>query len=137
MRRKGRVIAADHVQARVCIDSQDACKDCAAGQFCHAARGRQTVVVQNSLNAQVGDDVCIEQNPSIGLVSAFLLFGLPVILSIIGLVVGTRWGDTGSLICGILGFAAGLIFAKIINNLLVRKSLFLPIITEIIERKDA
>jgi len=137
MRKKGRVIAAELAQAKVCIEPQDVCKDCAAGQFCHAAHDQQIIVVQNSMNAQVGDDVYIEQNPGIGLVSAFVLFGLPVILSIIGLIAGGRWGETWALICGIVGFAAGLVFAKLFNNLLARKSLFLPIITEIIGRKGA
>ena len=58
---------------------------------------------------------------------------LPSLL--IGLVAGVHWGETWALICGIIGFAAGLIFAKFINNLLARKSLFLPIITEIIDRE--
>jgi len=135
MRKKGRVIATELAQAKVCIDPQKACKDCAAGQFCQAAHGQHIIVVQNRMKAQVGDDVYIEQSPGIGFLSAFILFGLPVILSIIGLVAGGRWGETWALICGIIGFAAGLIFAKFINNLLARKSLFLPMIIEIIDRE--
>ena len=135
MRKKGRVIATELVRAKVCIDPQEACKDCAAGQFCQAAHGQQLIVVQNSMDAQVGDDVYIEQSPGIGLLSAFILFGLPVFLSIIGLVAGVHWGETWALICGIIGFAAGLIVAKFINNLLARKSLFLPMVTEIIDRE--
>ena len=137
MRKKGRVIAADGVHAKVCIEPQDACKDCAAGQLCQAAHGQQTIVVENNINAQVGDDVYVEQKAGIGLISAFILFGLPIILAIVGLIAGGHWGETWTVICGIVGFAAGMILAKLFNNLLARKSLFLPIITEIISRDGA
>ena len=69
--------------------------------------------------------------------SAFLLFGLPVVLAVLGLVFGTQWGEKWSLVLGISGFVLGLIIAKIIDMLLVRKPLLLPRITEIVKKEGA
>jgi hypothetical protein len=94
------------------------------------------VLVENNVGAQINDEVYVEQSPGIGLVSAFLLFGLPVVLALVGLIIGARWGQTGSLLIGVSGFATGLIIAKLVDNKLIRKSLFLPRIAEIVEKEE-
>jgi len=105
--------------------------------MCQAAGSKRTVSATNSENGQIGDEVFVEQAPGKALFSAFLLFGLPILLALIGLSIGARWGETTSVICGISGFAVGLLIAKIINNLLARKYLFLPRITEIVKKEGA
>ena len=137
MRRVGRVIALNESRATVCFEPGAACKKCDAGVLCHAAGSKHTILVENNEHAQVGDDVYVEQSSGRALLSAFLLFGLPVILAVLGLIIGTRWGETWSVICGISGFVLGLIVAKIINNLLARNSLFLPHITEVLRKQGS
>ena len=127
-------MALDGTRATVCFEPGDACKKCEAGPVCHAASAKHTISVQNTLNARIGDDVLVEQSPGKALLSAFIIFGLPVILAIFGLVVGSRWGETWSVVCGVAGFALGLVIAKFINNRLVRNALFLPRITEIVKK---
>ncbi len=137
MRRRGRIIALDNGRATVCFELQDACEKCDARAMCQVAGSKRTVSATNSENGQIGDEVVVEQAPGKALFSAFLLFGLPILLAVIGLIIGARWGETASVISGISGFAVGLLIAKIINNLLARKSLFLPRITEIVKKEGA
>ena len=134
MRRIGRVVTRSGSQAAVCFDSGEACRECEAGALCGAKGKEHTVLVENAAQARVGDEVYVEQAPGKALLSAFLLFGLPVILALVGILLGGRWGETWSVICGISGFALGLVIAKIINNLLTRSSLLLPRIVEIVEK---
>jgi positive regulator of sigma E activity len=137
MRRIGRVVALDGSRATVCFDPGEACKKCEAGPVCHAASAKRTVIVENTVNAWIGDDVSVKQSPGKALLSAFILFGLPVILAVLGLIIGTRWGETWSVICGVAGFVLGLIIAKFINNRLARNSLFLPRITEVLKKEGS
>ena len=137
MKRRGRIVAIDEGRAVVCFELRDACEKCEAKAMCQAAGSKHTVSAENSLNGQVGDDVFVEQAPAKALVSAFLIFGLPVLLAVVGLILGARLSETLSLLCGITGFALGLIVAKIVDNLLSQKAAFLPRVTEIIKEDDA
>lgn len=137
MRRRGRIVAIDNGRATVCFELRDACDKCDARAMCQAAGSKHTVYASNSENGKIGDEVYVEQAPARVLLSAFLLFGLPILLAVTGLIIGTRWGDTWSVLCGISGFVLGLFIAKIINNLLARKSLFLPRIIEVVKKEGA
>jgi positive regulator of sigma E activity len=134
MRKIGRVVARSGAQAAVCFEPGEACRKCEAGVLCGAAGKEHTVLVENAAEARVGDEVYVEQAPGKALLSAFLLFCLPVILALVGIFLGGRWGETWSVVWGISCFALGLVIAKIINNLLTRSSLLLPRIVEIVEK---
>lgn len=137
MRRKGRVIASHHSQATVCFEPREACEKCDASQFCQGRNSRHTIVVENRMGARIGDEVHVEQSPGVGFISAFLLFGLPVLLAVIGLVVGVGWGESIALLIGISGFVIGLVIAKLINNFLARRALFLPKIVNIVRKEGS
>ena len=57
--------------------------------------------------------------------------------TVIGLVFGHRWSEAVALITGISSFVLGLIIAKLINNLLARRALFLPKIVNIVEKQGS
>ena len=135
MRKRGRVITIEHGQATVCFEPKEACRNCDAQKLCHTAGSQQLVVVKNPIGALVNDEVCVEQPAGVGFAAAFLLFGSPVLLAVIGLLMGSRWHETGSLIGGITGFILGLLIAKLLNNRLARTAAFLPTISEIVKKK--
>ncbi len=137
MRRKGRVIATRHSQATVCFEPGKTCEKCDARQLCQGKGSRQTIVAQNQAGARVDDEVDVEQSPGVGLISAFLLFGLPVLLAVFGLVLGLRWGESIAILIGISSFVLGLVIAKLINNFLARKALFLPKIVNIVGKQGS
>jgi positive regulator of sigma E activity len=131
MNRKGRVIAVENLRATICFETLGVCKNCEAGPLCHGTLKQQAIVAENNVGAKVGDTVYVEQAPGTALTSAFVLFGLPLLIAVIGLFVGARWGETVTLLTGVSCFVFGLIIAKYVNNVLARNSLFLPKITAI------
>jgi len=131
MNRKGRVIAVENSRATVCFEALGVCKHCEAGPLCYGTVKQQAIVAENNVGAKVGDNVYVEQAPRIALTSAFVLFGVPIMLAIIGLVAGARWGETVTFVTSVSCFVFGLVIAKYVNNILARKSLFLPKITAI------
>jgi positive regulator of sigma E activity len=133
VRKKGRVISLAQGRATVCFESAAACEKCEVAQFCRAAGSEHTAVVENDVRAQINDVVYVEQAPGKALLSGFVLFGLPVVLAVLGLAFGTRSGEKWSVVLGISGFVLGLLIAKIIDIVVVRKALLLPRITEIVK----
>lgn len=134
---KGKVIESRGFEAKVSIEPSEACKHCAASHFCRPAGESRVIEVENKVGAHVGDEVCIEISAKIGFFAFFLLFGLPVILGLVGIVLGTRYGDTYAIFLGVAGLALGLIIAKTINNIVSKKHTFLPHIVEIVKSNRA
>ena len=83
----------------------------------------------------MNDRVYVEQATGTGLLSAFILFGMPVILALIGLFLGDRFAETASLIGAVTGFFIGLAIAKLVNERISRASAFMPSITEVVREE--
>jgi len=133
VKEKGEIIESRGFDAKVCIEPSEACKHCAASHLCRQDGESRVIEVENKVGAHVGDEVYIEISATIGFVAFFLLFGLPVILGLIGVVFGSRYNDTYAIFLGVAGFALGLIIAKVINNIVSKKHTFLPHIIEIVK----
>ena len=95
------------------------------------------IEVANELHAQLNDEVVVEISASTGLAAFFFLFGLPIILALIGVLIGNRFREFISIVLGIIGLALGLVIAKVINNRLSQNPKFLPKIVGILEREGS
>lgn len=137
MREKGKVVELAGFVAKVSLEPSEACKDCPSCNLCRPAGDVRIVEVENKIGANVGDEVYIEISPKVGLIAVFLLFGLPVILGLVGLLVGNHYSEIHSVIFAIAGFALGLIFVKIINDILGTRRELLPYIVKILSPKSA
>ena len=137
MRKIGRVIELQGTRATVCFEPAETCKKCDAAALCQGAGSRHTVVVENPAGARVGDEVFVEQAPGKALLSAFLVFGLPVLLAVFGLIIGARWGDLWSMIGGLSAFALGLIVAKVVNDLLAKSPWLMPRVSEVRQKEGS
>lgn len=137
MREKGQVTEITGSLAMVCLEPSDACKKCPSSDFCRPQGNVRIIEVKNTVDAKIGDCVYIETPPRAGLLAIFLLFCLPVVLGLIGILLGVKYGEIFSVIFGVAGFTIGLIFAKLINNILGHKHKLLPHIIEITERERA
>lgn len=135
MKEKGAVVEIINTIAKVSLQSSEACKTCAAGHFCRPSGNSRVIEAENIIGACIGDKVHIEISTHSSLIAFFLLFGLPVILSLIGLLFGSQYSNTHSLLYGAVGLCLGLLVAKIANNILNKKQSFLPKIVEIIQSK--
>lgn len=137
MRKRGWVVKTENERATVCFEQKEACKDCDAQKLCHAAGSRHLIVAENSIGARAKDEVYVEQAAGVGFVAAFILFGLPVLLAVIGLLVGSHWHERASILGGLAGLILGLFVAKLINNRLSQTVAILPKITEIVKQKGS
>lgn len=137
MRRKGKVIAVEDYKATVCFEAGESCTKCEARNYCQTAGSARSVIVENGIGALVGDEVYVEQTSGVGLAAASILFGIPVILALIGMILGSRWSEIRAALLAVVFFAAGLIIVKIVNNIIARSSAFLPRITGIVRREGS
>lgn len=137
MKKKGKIIAVEGSKATICFDSVEACERCEMKKYCQTSAPDHSVIAENHVGATVGDEVYVEQTPGVGLAAASLLFGLPVVLAIIGMIVGSHWNELWALILAIICFGIGLVCAKLLNDIIARRSAFLPRITEIIGREGS
>jgi positive regulator of sigma E activity len=137
MQEIGKVIETTHYSARVLLQSCETCKTCSASYLCRPSGNDRIIEAENSIDAHIGDEVCIEISTKMGFLALFLLFGLPVILGVTGLFIGSQYSDTHSLMYGIVGLACGLIIAKIANNILSKNQKLLPRIIKIVHPKGA
>jgi len=137
VREEGKVIEVTDCIAKVSIAPNENCRNCPASYFCHPLDSIRVIEAENTVNAHIDDIVYIEIPVRSGFVAIFLLFGLPVLLALIGLLIGARHNDTISIVFGVAGFAFGLVFAKILNDRLGAKHRFLPRIIEIIGKKSS
>ncbi len=135
MREKGKVVEMADFIAKISLEPSEACKDCPSCNFCRPSGSTRIIEVENRIGAQVGDEVFIEISHKKSLIAILLLFGVPVLLGLIGLVVGAHYSEGYSVFLGISGFVLGLILAKVINNIFRRTHKLSPHIVEVTRSK--
>jgi sigma-E factor negative regulatory protein RseC len=94
--------------AEVVIERQEACAHCHSADLCNALAGRGTLRIEadNPVGAQAGQVVELVSASSGGLKAAFMVYMLPAILFVTGVIVGAQalhWSPLGS---GLLGLGA-------------------------------
>lgn len=134
---KGKVIELQGVNARVSVEPSEACKHCSACHICYPSGKTRVIEVENSIGAHVGAVVNIEISDKAGFFALFLVFVLPVLLGLIGVLIGAGYSETYAILFGVLGLATGLGIAKIINDRISKKRDFLPRIVDIIKTNGA
>lgn len=115
MQQRGYVSTASKETAKVIIRRESACGDnCAScGGGCNDSKSI-TLELENTLSAEVGDYVIVESKSSTILKSAFIAYIMPLILMIIGTLIGmTVFEGLGYANFEALGFIIGLVFLGI------------------------
>lgn len=115
----------------VALEPSEFCSRCPAHDFCRPAGTKRAIMAVNPGDADIGDEVVVRMMRRHSLIAIFTFFGLPVVLSLIGLLIGQQQSEMRSLIIGTGGFILGLIVAKVINDILGKKRGFFPKITVI------
>jgi positive regulator of sigma E activity len=137
MEERGEVIRVDDGTVEVELTPSQSCAKCAARDFCRPIGNKRVITAANPGNIITGDRVIVRMIARQSLIAVFLFFGVPVILSFIGLLIGQQYGELGSLIIGTGAFALGLIIAKILNDFLGSKRGFHPRITKTCEKTQS
>ena len=125
IRETGRVIAVTGDKVWVQTIRASACESCSARSGCgqrvlaSATSGRANqVLVSNHLNARVGDEVTVAIEESALISASLLVYALPLVLMILGAVIGQQWlpgQDAGAIAIAGAGLAVGFALARVIQ----------------------
>lgn len=135
MEEVGKVVSISGELVTVEIEAKGACGHCAAKTVCSPADNKMHTEAINEPNAEVGDTVRIEMNPGTAILSAFLIFFLPIVAFGIGFAIVslmTKDENLGAL--GGIGFSVVyFLFLRRLNRRLSKGRKFKPIVTEIVK----
>jgi sigma-E factor negative regulatory protein RseC len=138
---KGVVIKTDAASAWVKTSRTAACEGCSARGTCHSngSSDEMEVKVANDVGAKVGDRIVLSLETGPLLKASFLLYVFPVLLLILGAVIGQEtapylnFNPSGfAAVAGFSFFAASLLIVKIKANQLAKKNEYRPRIIRIV-----
>lgn len=135
MEEVGKVINIFGELATVEIEPKGACGHCAAKAVCSPAGDKMYTEAINEPGAEVGDTVRIEMNPGTAILSAFLIFFLPIVAFGIGFAIVSLVTKNENLgVLGGIGFSVVyFLFLRRLNRRLSKDRKFKPIVTEIVK----
>jgi positive regulator of sigma E activity len=131
---KGKVTRVINGSVEVTLEPSDACATCPLCEYCHPSGKKRVIFAVNPGDIEVGEEVVIQMTVRYSLIAIFSFFGLPVVLSLIGLLIGQSYGEVRSLVIGTGGFILGLVIAKVIDSIAGKTRVFHPKITRIREK---
>ena len=138
MEHAGVVCEATGDRACVVLERTEGCGSCRHETACCAGRGNATIAASNPVKAQPGDLVRLNVESSSVVLSAAVLFGLPLVMLIAGCVIGltcTSWRGGGA-IGAVIGFALSVGLAGWCNSMVSRRAAFDPVITAVLRNAD-
>jgi sigma-E factor negative regulatory protein RseC len=133
MREKGRVIEITGSVARISIKPSEACKSCPSSSICRPAGKNMIMEADNRIGAKVGDEVFVETSAKQSMIAVFFLFVFPVLLGLIAMLIAGRRGGWYMVISGLVGFALGLMFTKIMDTYFRKWGKLLPNVVEVVK----
>ncbi len=133
MREKGKVFEITGSVARISVKPSEACKSCPSSSVCRPAGKKMIVEAGNRIGAKVGDEVLVETSAKQSMIAVFFLFVFPVLLGLIAMLIVNRRGGWYMVISGLVGFALGLMFAKIMDTYFRKRGKLLPNVVEVVK----
>ncbi len=132
MEENGKVIEVLANEVKVEVMPSAICSHCGSADTCGSLGSKTKVVLaKNLIGAKVGDIVKLELKEKARATSILLVFGLPISLLLVGIIIGeVISGDKLAAILGGAGLVIAFIIVKMIDRLVGRKENFLPTIVE-------
>lgn len=117
-------------KAAVVFKRSKACGDChACASF---GDGNSVIELENTLGAKVGDRVRIELHSGAVFKASLILYGIPLIALLLGVLLGSRISDLAGALIGIGAAVAALIAIRLFEPRIRRKHSFDPRMLEIL-----
>ncbi len=119
-------------RAEVEVSAKSTCKGCSAAGMCNwTGENKKRVLARNEVGAAAGQRVVIETAERGRALSSLLVFGVPVVLMLAGVLVGglLLGKDLWAGICSGAGLVLGLGFVKLFDVAARRSGRSLPVIT--------
>lgn len=111
---EGTVVEAGSGRATVAVAMSDACEECSAKVFCAAGEAKQnTVIARDPFGVHEGDHVRIVVHGGDMFRAAFLLYGIPLLLVLGGVLTGTYVFDPGFMATELWSFILGIGLASL------------------------
>ncbi|MFZ1730251.1 MAG: SoxR reducing system RseC family protein [Bacteroidota bacterium] len=105
----GIVLSASGGRATVAVAFGDTCEECTAKIFCRAGEAKQnTVEVRDPFGVHAGDHVRIVVHGEDMFKAAFLLYGIPLVLILAGILFGSYFFDPGIMATELWSFLVGI-----------------------------
>lgn len=140
MNELGNVVALDGSYAIVNIKRNSACGSCKACELGTSNKGEININIENTLGAQVGDQVKVQMETPDILKAAFLVYMIPLLALLAGVtityLIGNAIGRTNELLMILIGFAAmggSLLYVRKKDKQLKKTNKFEPIMTELVK----
>ena len=118
----------------ICIRESACSGDCHKCSGCGAVKQSVVFRANNPIGANPGQLVTVTAESAPVLRAAAVLYLLPILLFLVGYLLGVAWWDAGGL-CGGAGFLAGIAFAVAYDRLVVKKRNTVYTITGYADRK--
>ena len=132
MNESGKVLSVRGARAEVEVAVRAECKDCGAHSMCNwTGTTTRKVLAVNKAGATVGSLVTLEMPEAGGMKSNLLVFGIPVLTMLAGVLVGglvVRKDLWSGILAGV-GLAVGIGIVKVIDISVSRSGRALPVIT--------
>ena len=132
---QGKIVQIAEQKAIIQMEASSHCNTCGARHSCTALSGEMVRQIEIPIikNIKVGDNVTISYQPRNRIISAFLVFILPILFLILGYFIGLYfWGSEGkAILTSFAGLILAFIFTWWLNKILSKKNNFLPTILKV------
>ena len=120
----GTVVAVCGDRAVIRFSRSPMCKHCGA---CFAAgETEMETSVENTLRAEVGERVAVELPPRRLLKASVLAYALPLAALLLGLLLGSSWGEVPAIVLGLCCCALAYVLLRILDRKFSRARTFEP-----------
>ncbi len=106
-------------RATVSFDRRSACDSC---HMCAVTKDgmKVEIVIENTLNANVGDFVTVEMGDKLVLTAAAIVYVIPLILVGAGIGIGTLLGELAQILLAVGGLVLGFVIAFLLDKFVIR-----------------
>lgn len=134
----GKVVGVNGERAEVQVVPEEGCAHCGAAGFCNwTGKREKTVLALNPIGAGVGEMVVLSRSIISSTRSALLVFGLPALLMITGVILGALiLNDLWTAILAGTGLAIGFLLIKLIDRVKGKTGKGLPVIVRKFNAED-
>jgi positive regulator of sigma E activity len=140
MRENGKVVSTRNGRAEVEVAAKGECEHCSARGVCNwTGTSVRKVLAANEVGAVAGDTVEVETGTGTGARANLLVFGIPVVLMLAGVLVGglILRRDVWSAVLAGAGLVLGFGIVKAIDTTVNRSGRSLPVIVGLAEKSEA
>ncbi len=131
MTERGVVTKIKGKKATVQFDRKSACDSC---HMCAVTRDgmKVQIVIDNTLDANVGDFVEVQMGDKFVVTAALIVYVIPLLLTAIGIGVGTLLGELAQILLAVGGLVLGFVIAFLLDRFVIRKKKqFAPVMTAV------